>query len=1089
MNDNRKTKKELIEELKSLRQVVSKSERYNQKQPKKLESFSNKKHNKNEHRHKQIFETNQAIKLVIDPKDGSIVQANQAAVDFYGYSLEELTNKKITDINILPARKVLAELKKAIAEKGLFYNHKHRLASGEIRDVEVYSGPLKEGNKTYLYSITHNVTRKKQVEKIQKVLLNISKATGETSSLQDLLRVIHEQVGTLIESKNFFVALYNTENNEYSFPYYVDEFDSGMDFTQDEMKGSLTEYVRKRKTPLLINDRAHKKMMEEGEIGLVGQSSHIWMGVPFEIDEQFSGVIVLQSYSDVASYTKRDLELMTFVSEHISWAIERKKAQQKLKESEDRYRSLVDNSPLSIAIHAQGKLVFVNKTGIRIFGGKNESDFLGKPISQFVHPDYKNIVKQRVRKLEDKQEVPTLEEKFRRLDGKIIDVEVMGAPLTFKGIDAVQVVVTEISERKKAEQALRESEESYRGIFDNATDAIYIQDSSGHFLDVNKTVEKMYGYDHDYFIGKTPEFLSAPDKNDLLKVGKHIKEANKGKPQCFEFWGLRKNGEVFLKEVRLNEVVYFGQKAIIAVAQDITERKESEKQLKRSEQRFRTLIENSPIAISMSRNEKIILVNNAYLELFGYTDKQELIGAEFNEQLAISERKKILKQNKNREKSKEISNSYETIGLRKDGSTFPFQANVSVINLAKGPATLAYISNISDIKKAEEERLNLERQILHTQKLESLGVLAGGIAHDFNNLLTGILGNTGLAMMHSEGNSPVRTNLFKIEDIASRAAELCNQMLAYSGKGKFVIQPIDLNEIIHEMALLLNVSIPKKVILETSLESKIPATEADVTQVRQIIMNLITNAADAIGTKTGVITVKSYSKYLSGVELKSNYIENDPEEGDYTILEVSDSGCGMKEETLNKLFDPFYTTKFTGRGLGLAAVLGIVRGHKGTLMIDSTYGVGTTVKIALPASNKKALPLVIDKGTDKNLQGEGKILVVDDEESVRSILKEALEFSGYKTILAEDGEKAIKLYKKHREDIRLIILDLTMPKLNGEETYKRLIKLDPHVKVILSSGFNAQDTISDFASKGVAGYLQKPYHLQSLSDKINEVLA
>ncbi len=965
MNDNRKTKKELIEELKSLRQVVSKSERYNQKQSKKSESFSNKKHNKNEHRHKQIFETNQAIKLVIDPKDGSIVQANQAAVDFYGYSLEELTNKKITDINILPARKVLAELKKAIAEKGLFYNHKHRLASGEIRDVEVYSGPLKEGNKTYLYSITHNVTRKKQVEKIQEVLPNISKATGETSSLQDLLRVIHEQVGTLIESKNFFVALYNTENNEYSFPYYVDEFDSGMDFTQDEMKGSLTEYVRKRKTPLLINDRAHKKMMEEGEIGLVGQSSHIWMGVPFEIDEQFSGVIVLQSYSDVASYTKRDLELMTFVSEHISWAIE----------------------------------------------------------------------------------------------------------------------------RKKAEQALRESEESYRGIFDNATDAIYIQDSSGHFLDVNKTVEKMYGYDHDYFIGKTPEFLSAPDKNDLLKVGKHIKEANKGKPQCFEFWGLRKNGEVFLKEVRLNEVVYFGQKAIIAVAQDITERRESEKQLKRSEQRFRTLIENSPIAISMSRNEKIILVNNAYLKLFGYTDKQELIGAEFNEQLAISERKKILKQNKNREKSKEISNSYETIGLRKDGSTFPFQANVSVINLAKGPATLAYISNISDIKKAEEERLNLERQILHTQKLESLGVLAGGIAHDFNNLLTGILGNTGLAMMHSEGNSPVRTNLFKIEDIASRAAELCNQMLAYSGKGKFVIQPIDLNEIIHEMALLLNVSIPKKVILETSLESKIPSTEADVTQVRQIIMNLITNAADAIGTKTGVITVKSYSKYLSGVELKSNYIENDPEEGNYTILEVSDSGCGMKEETLNKLFDPFYTTKFTGRGLGLAAVLGIVRGHKGTLMIDSTYGAGTTVKIALPSSDKKALPLVIDKGTDKNLQGEGKILVVDDEESVRSILKEALEFSGYKTILAEDGEKALKLYKKHREDIRLIILDLTMPKLNGEETYKRLIKLDPHVKVILSSGFNAQDTISDFASKGVAGYLQKPYHLQSLSDKINEVLA
>ena len=351
------------------------------------------------------------------------------------------------------------------------------------------------------------------------------------------------------------------------------------------------------------------------------------------------------------------------------------------------------------------------------------------------------------------------------------------------------------------------------------------------------------------------------------------------------------------------------------------------------------------------------------------------------------------------------------------------------------------------------------------------------------------MGNTGLAMMHSEKGSPVQNNLTKIENIASRAAELCNQMLAYSGKGKFVIQPIDINEMVRDMAMLLKVSIPKKVRLQVALDAKIPAIEADVTQVRQIIMNLITNAADAIGNKSGTITVKSYAKFLAGRELESRYLNQKIKDGNYIVLEVTDTGCGMKGETLLKLFDPFFTTKFTGRGLGLAAVLGIVRGHKGTLMITSKFGFGTTVKIVLPASNKKALPLLEKKVTGKLLKGEGSILVVDDEESVRSILKEALEFSGFKIILAEDGEKAIKLYKKHIDEIKLIILDLTMPKLNGEETYKRLIKFDPKVKVILSSGFNAQDAIKRFSSNGIAGYLQKPYHLQSLREKIKEVMA
>ncbi|KAA3612004.1 MAG: PAS domain S-box protein [Calditrichaeota bacterium] len=832
-----------------------------------------------------------------------------------------------------------------------------------IEEIETLRNELKHknGNNRPRQTTAKEIS---QAQKIQKILFNISKATGEVGSLYDLLSVIHEQVGTLIECRNFYVALYNIENGEYSFPYYMDEFDLSGDFTQEEMRNSLTEYVRKKRTPLLIDSNTDKKMIEQGKIDLVGQHALIWMGVPFKINEQFSGVLVVQSYNKAESYTKHDLEIMTFVTEHISWAIE----------------------------------------------------------------------------------------------------------------------------RKKAEEALRISEESYRGLFNNASDAIYIQDSNGNFLDVNKTVEKMYGYKRDYLIGKSPAILSAPGKNDLEKVGHFIKEASKGKPQIFEFWGIRKNGEVFPKEVRLNQGIYFGQGAIIAFAQDITERKLSEKQLKQSELRFRTLIENSPVAIGMSRKGKILFANDAYLKLFGYKNKAEIIGSSILNHLAVSERKKLLALNQSREDNKKGPSSYESVGLRKDGSTFPFQINVTVIQLEEGTATLVFISDIHNLKKAEEERLNLERQILHTQKLESLGVLAGGIAHDFNNLLTGIMGNTGLAMVHAETSSPAQNNLLKIENIASRAAELCNQMLAYSGKGKFVIQPIDINEIVRDMALLLNVSIPKKVSLQVDLDPNLPAIEADVSQTRQVIMNLITNAADAIGKEAGVIKIKSYSKKFTGDELKSRYIEQELEGGFYIVLEVLDNGCGMKEETLNKLFDPFFTTKFTGRGLGLAAVLGIVRGHKGTLDIDSTFHIGTMVKIAFPASSKKALPLHTKKKRNEQLKGEGTIMVVDDEESVRSILKESLELSGFKIILAEDGEVALKKYKKYSDEIKLVVLDLTMPKLNGEETYKRLTKINPTVKVILSSGFNAQEAIKRFASNGIAGYLQKPYHLQSLRDKIIEVI-
>ncbi|MEI6704286.1 MAG: ATP-binding protein, partial [Deltaproteobacteria bacterium] len=343
--------------------------------------------------------------------------------------------------------------------------------------------------------------------------------------------------------------------------------------------------------------------------------------------------------------------------------------------------------------------------------------------------------------------------------------------------------------------------------------------------------------------------------------------------------------------------------------------------------------------------------------------------------------------------------------------------------------TLSSGDDITDRLKVEEERIQLEKQVLHAQKLESLGVLAGGIAHDFNNILTSIIGNADLALMRINKESPATDNLHRIEQAAARAADLAKQMLAYSGKGKFVVENIDLNILLEEMLHMLEVSISKKSLLRLNLTPNLPSIEADATQIRQILMNLVINASEAIGDKSGVIAITTGCMDCDRSYLKDVWLDENISEGLYVYLEIADTGCGMDKETLAKLFDPFFTTKFTGRGLGMAAVLGIVRGHKGAIKVYSEPTRGTTFKVLFPASSKPAEIFNYDSLHD-DWQGEGKVLLVDDEETVRGVGSEMLKALGFTPITANDGREAISRYKEH-PDFRFVILDLTMPHMDG----------------------------------------------------------
>ena len=516
------------------------------------------------------------------------------------------------------------------------------------------------------------------------------------------------------------------------------------------------------------------------------------------------------------------------------------------------------------------------------------------------------------------------------------------------------------------------------------------------------------------------------------------------------------------------------------------------KRAEEEQQKLVALIENTSVFVGMaSLHEKVLYVNPEGRNLVGLKSSAEMenttIADYLPEAAYVEFRDAILP-------SVLKAGRWEgELQLRhfKTGDPIDVEARVFTVKSPGDGGVLCLgtvLRDITERKQAEERQRNFEAKLQQTQKLESLGVLAGGIAHDFNNLLMGVLGNADIALLELPPESPARGELMNITTAALRAAELTKQMLAYSGKGKFVVEALNLSKLVEEMAHLLEVSISKNVVLKYNFSADLPAIEADASQIRQVVMNLIINASEAIGEKSGVVAVSTSVIKADRSYLSETYLDENPPEGDYVSLEVADTGCGMDEQTRKKIFDPFFTTKFTGRGLGLAAVLGIVRGHGGALKIYSEPQRGTTFKVLFPASQKPAEESVATSATEQQWRGSGVILVVDDEEAVRIATKRMLEKLGFTVLTAEDGRAALEVFRGRADEIVAVLLDLTMPHLDGEETFRELRRIRPDVRVILSSGYNEQETTDRFAGKGLAGFLQKPYRVRQLGRKIRQVL-
>lgn len=651
----------------------------------------------------------------------------------------------------------------------------------------------------------------------------------------------------------------------------------------------------------------------------------------------------------------------------------------------------------------------------------------------------------------------------------------------------------EITGRKRWEEGLRLSEERVRALFDAVNDAVFLHDpETGAILDVNRRAEEMYGYTADELRALDVEAVSAgvPPYSQAEALGWIQRTVSEG-PQLFEWRAKDRTGRIFWVEVGMRSVLLGNEARLMVTARDITERKRTEAQLLEREQLFRLLFDRSPDPNLLLEGHRFVDCNLATVHFLGAENRTQILethpwelSPEFQPDGRPSQEKAADMIARAHRKG---SHRFEWVHRRLDGSEVPVEVLLTAIPWQGKWILHTAWRDLSERRQAEEARRTLEAQVLQTQKLESLGVLAGGIAHDFNNLLAAILGNLNLAQAALDPDVPAVPYLASAEHTVLKASELTKQMLAYSGRGRFVVKRVDLNHLVTEMATLLQVSIPKKAALTTHLQPGLPPIEADATQLQQVVLNLVTNAAEALGGEPGSIALSTREVHLEAATLAALAPAQDLPEGRYVCLEVSDTGCGIPPDLRPRIFDPFFTTKRTGRGLGLSAMLGILKAHHGGVALESEPGRGSTFRVYLPSSEGEAATTSAPS-VEQGVPLSGRVLLVDDEPGILETGAALLERLGFAVRTARDGQEAVECLEADPSGLDLVLMDLTMPRLDGREAFLRLRALRPDLRVILTSGYDERESLRELASKGLTGFLQKPYRMQELEAALRGAL-
>jgi PAS domain S-box-containing protein len=756
---------------------------------------------------------------------------------------------------------------------------------------------------------------------------------------------------------------------------------------------------------------------------------------------------------------------------------ERKRAEEALRKSEAKYRRLHETM--------MDAFVSVDMTGRIQEANRSYRDILGYSEEELRQLTYRDLTPEKWHAFEasivEEQVLvqgysKVYEKEYRKKDGTIFPVELRtflmrddtGQPV------GMWAMVRDITERKRAEEALRENEERYRALFDRSIDWVYVHDFEGNLLDANPTALDLFGYEREDLPAlKISSLLRPGEFSKALKVLAELKETGTHGLTHFRF--KRKNGGYVDAETTGSVIFHEGKPyAVQGIARDITERKRAEKALQESEERYRRLVENAPLGIiSMDTAGNIIDVNPHLTSILGLPAPQT------SQAINIFAFPSLVEAGVagNFRRCLESGNPgvIETRYFGKGGKESYLRYHLTSIRDGQEKVTgvQAIVEDISDRKK-------LENQLLHAQKMEAIGTLAGGIAHDFNNILAAILGYAELANLDVPEASKPKYNLRQAIKAAHRAKNLVQQILAFSRQDKQERKPLDIRPIIKEALKLLRASLPSTIAIRENIEADLGTIEADPTQIHQVLMNLCTNAAHAMSENGGRLEV-SLAKFDMVPDISA--VCPEIELGPYLKLTVSDTGHGMSPEILQRIYDPYFTTKDVGKGtgLGLAVVHGIVKSYRGAITVSSEPGKGTTFDIYLPRIDSVEAPSEIEKIEPLPIGGQERVLFVDDEKAIVEIGQRMLEHLGYEVVVRTSSIEALQLFRAQPDKFDLVITDMTMPNMTGEHLAQELMCIRPDIPVILCTGFSEHITKEKASALGICEFLMKPLVMKDLA--------
>lgn len=951
----------------------------------------------------------------------------------------------------------------------------HRVEySLRIDDADVwFDGSVSPLSTDSVLWIARDITERKRTEAERRLMFEIIEGVITTPNLDELLKLVHQSISKLLYAKNCYVALYDQTRDLIHFEFWVDKFDP-VPPPRPSAKG-FTGYVLTTGQPLLLTEELKAQMNERGEVEEIGRSAACWLGVPLRTSSETIGVLVLQHYEDESAYGERDLEFLSSVGDQIALAIERKNADENLRESEERYKGLIDSAFDGVVIHQNTIIMSANRAYEEIFGYETD-ELIGLSVLKLVLPKQQEFVRDGIARND-----PLFETVGVKKDGTHINIEISATTCLYHGEKARLAAVRDISDRKQAQESLQQSEQRFRQLAENINEVFWIVDPNKNEVQyVSPAFEEIWGLTTETLYKHPSSYLKAIHPEDQKNIQKAQERHRQGALTDDEYRIVRPDGSIRWIHDRAFPIrdEHGSVTRIVGIAENITDRKRAQDELRESEERYRLLFEHNPQPMWVFDLETLAFleINDAAINHYGYS-REEFLKMTISDIRAEEEGSAFLNI------TSEVTPLHKESGTwkhqKKDGAIIDVEINSHQLTFYDRPARIVLAYDVT-------ERSFLEEQLRQSQKMEAVGQLAGGIAHDFNNLLTAITGYSELSMKRLRAEDPLLSNLQEIKKAGDRAASLTRQLLAFSRKQVMQPKVLNLNSVVSDLEKMLRRMIGEDIELSTVLEPKIGSIKADPGQIEQIIMNLAVNARDAM-PQGGKLIIET-TNILLDEDYTRKHIAVTP--GPFVMLAVSDSGTGIDPATQSHIFEPFFTTKEVGRGtgLGLSTVYGIVKQSGGDIWVYSEIGLGTTFKIFLPSTEESPQAYNRDCGPEEFLRGTETVLLTEDEEVVRKLACQVLRIYGYHVLEAADGTAALLICESYPAPIHLLITDVIMPGLSGPDLANRLTELRPEVKVLYMSGYTDSAIVHQGILEEGANFIQKPFSTDVLAIKVREIL-